>query len=299
MSVVRSVLVTGASGFIGKPTVMALKQAGWHVTAAVRQTGLHPGQDVLQLDLGRPDSILALDKSRRFDAIVHLGAHIGWSAATGGQMYVPNVLSTGCLAELARRWCSHIVYASAAVVCGVRTERIAEESPVILDTPYAYTKWLGEQLIEASGAAHCILRIGGVFGVRGPSHLGINRAIKNALEDEVPVQIGAGRAIRNYLYVEDVARTITHVLEEGVCGRHLMAGSETLSVAAMLQTICDVFLPGQEPILKDGEEASDQVVQPSPGLPPSRSFHDALFDMRSALGVNGPERGGVLGADGD
>ena len=188
----RSVLVTGSTGFIGKQTVIALEKADWHVTTAVRHEVPSQGQEALRIDLESPDSILALGKKRRFDAVVHLGAHVGWSGATIGEMYTPNVLATACIAKLAREWGSHVVYASAAVVCGARTGCIANDTPVKADTPYAHTKLLGEQLIEASQVESCILRIGGVFGLNGPSHLSFNRAIQGVVEGKLPLQDGAG-----------------------------------------------------------------------------------------------------------
>lgn len=78
-------------------------------------------------------------------------------------MFVSNILSSGCLGFVAQRWGAHLVYASAAIVCGTRSPNIGPSSPVVPDTNYALSKWLAERLIEYSGARQCTLRIGGVF----------------------------------------------------------------------------------------------------------------------------------------
>ncbi len=276
----KSVLVTGATGFIGRATVASLEQAGWVVTRGVRAASRSSGDGEIYLDLNNPAEILALENGARFDAIVHLGAHVGWSGATEAEMFVPNILATGCLAFLASQWSAHLVYASAAIVCGIKSERIDASTPVFADTDYAQSKRLGEQLIEASHAPHCILRIGGVFGSNGPAHLGLNRAIDGALKGNSPMQSGSGTALRNYIYVKDVAEAIVFSLQHRLEGTHCLAGSEVTSMNQMLQTICDTLLPGQQPAMAEGPEAMNQVIEPSKHLPKSRGFREALTDIK-------------------
>ncbi len=273
------VLVTGASGFIGRATVAALTAAQWQVIQSKHQAGAAAGLTQHLRNYLDQTSMSALDCRSSFDAIVHLGAHVGLGGVTTAEMFTPNVLVTGYLAELAKQWGAHMVFASTAIVSGVHSEHTTIESPTIADTPYAQTKWLGEQLIEASGAGHCILRIAGVFGLFGPAHLGLNRAIDGAVRGQRPVLVGTGKALRNYVYVKDVARTIAHVLDARISGRHLLAGSETLSIEAMLGAICETFLPGQSPERREGGEATNQLVELSADLPLPRSFKQALIDI--------------------
>jgi len=280
MEQVKSVLVTGANGFIGRATVACLEQAGWRVTRGIRSTEQSLGGDTISLDLTKPAAILTLANEARFDAIVHLGAYVGLSGEAEEEMYVPNVLATGCLAFLTRQWNAHLIYASTAIVCGVRTEKIDATSTVAPDTAYAHSKWLGEQLIVASQCSNCILRIAGVFGADGPTHLGLNRAIDGAMKGTPPTQVGAGGALRNYIYVKDAAQAIVFALQCRLEGIHLLAGSEVMPVSQMLQEICKMFLPDQRPVLKDGQEAMSQVIQPSLDLPTTRKFLEALADIK-------------------
>lgn len=276
----KTVLVTGASGFIGRATVTCLQNAGWRVTCAVRSAKSFE-HDQIHLDLNDPAGILALESSHRFDAIVHLGASIGWSGAAESEMYVPNALATGCLAFLTRQWNARLIYASAAIVCGVKTEKIDLRTPALPDTAYAKSKYLGEQLIESSCVPHCILRIGGVFGVNGPAHLGLNRAVDGALKGLAPTQIGEAGQLRNYIYVKDVAQAILFALNSRLQGTHFLAGSEAISVNQMLKEICDTFLPGLRPTHQDGAESMCQVILPSLELPKTRSFSEALSDIKA------------------
>ena len=281
MSRVKTVLVTGANGFIGRSVVAELESAGWLVTKGIRSSQKILGEGFIGLDLNDPDSLLSLGSGVRFDAIVHLGAHIGWNdSASDAELYVPNVLATGLLAFLAAEWNSYLVFSSAALVCGARTEKINIKSSINLDTPYAKSKFIGEELIIASKIRACILRIAGTFGYMGPAHLGLNQAIACAISGVSPTQINSGKALRNYIYVKDVGQSIVYALDHQIQGIHFLAGSEVFSVAQMLGEVCDVFLPGQHPVAKHGEESSDQIIKSSALLPRSRSFHDALVDIK-------------------
>ena len=276
----KTVLITGATGFIGRATVAVLADAGWQTTQGSRTVIEKMAQGVVPLDLADPATILALAKGQRYDAIVHLGAHVGWLGTAESEMFAPNVLATGCLAYLAGLWNAHVIYASTAIVHGVRNEVINSESPINPDVLYAKSKWLGEQLLEASNTRHCILRIAGVFGRNGPAHLGLNCAIEGAIKGEPPLQIGSGTALRNYIYVKDVAQAIVFALQLRLEGIHLLAGHEVMPVNAMLQEICDIFSPGLHPVTKDGSPAINQVITPSSYLPKTRGFHEALIDIR-------------------
>jgi nucleoside-diphosphate-sugar epimerase len=149
------------------------------------------GDGEIYLDLNNAASIMALEDGARFSAIVHLGAHVGCSGATESEMFVPNILATGCLAYIARKWNAHLVYASVAIVCGVKSKRIDPSFPVSADTAYAHSKWLGEQLIATSHAPNCIILFGDVFGSNGPAHLGLNLTIDGALKGNPPLQSGS------------------------------------------------------------------------------------------------------------
>jgi len=282
MEKTRTVLVTGATGFIGRATVDALTRANWKTVVASRFAGTSPAEGSVKLDLAEPATLLAMSEKGRFNAIVHLGARVGLADETESELYAPNVLSTGCLAYLARLWDAHLIFASTAIVHGARTKKIQADSPLCLDTSYAKSKWIAEQLIAASGAKHCILRIAGVFGSSGPVHLGLNRAIDAVGKATPPLIIGSGKALRNYIYVKDAAEAIVSALRERIEGTHLLAGHEVLSIGEMMGALCDTLLPGLHPAIKDGPEASNQVIMPSAFLPGTRRFRDALADIRGS-----------------
>lgn len=276
----ETVLLTGATGFLGRHTVRALEESGWEVIRCVRAGVPHPARaQSVECDLNDPAGLLALEPRYHPKAIVHLACHVGWDGSNDERLFVPNVLATGCFAHLARVWGAKLIFASAAIVHGSRCERINSDSPVQPDSPYGRSKALGEALIQASGVEYSILRIAGMFGCDGPGHLGLNRAIDDALHGVPPTQIGEGSGLRNYVYVRDVANAIVVALRANAGGTYLVSGSEVLSIRSMLEAVCETFLPGMRPVIKPGTEAADQVVSASPMLPATRNFREALLDI--------------------
>lgn len=276
----RTALLTGYSGFLGRHTFEALVASGWKVYLAGRTPptdNRHAG--FVHIDLDRPETIAALRNSKPTQEIVHLACRVGWNGGSEAELLAPNVLATGLLADISKAWGSHLVFASAALVHGVAEQVISSQSDVAPDTPYAKSKWLGEQLITASGTAHGILRMGGLFGRTGPAHLGLNKAIESALRNEPPTRVGRGVARRNYLFVKDASDSILAAMERGIQGTHLLAGPEVLSVSAMLDHICNILCPSLRPLEAEGSEARDQIIERSPNFGPGITFAAALQDI--------------------
>ena len=144
MGMAKSVLVTGSTGFIGRATVASLEQDGWVVTRCVCSDTRAIEDGEIYFDLKNPAAILALESNARFDAFVHLGANLGMSGGRESGMFAPNILATGCLAFFANQWNARLVFASTAIFCGIKSERIDTSTLFSPDTAYARSKWLGE-----------------------------------------------------------------------------------------------------------------------------------------------------------
>lgn len=280
MSDAERILVTGATGFIGSAIAERLEAVGYQVTRTARTQSETDGASTLYLDLSRPETISRLADNHHFDVIVHFGAHIEWSVEFEEELFVRNTIATGILANLALKTRSQFIFSSTALVCGVKTEDIRQDRPVNPDTPYGKSKWLAEELVKASCTRHCILRIGGVFGLNGPNHLGLNRAITDAIKYKAPQLHGSGNALRNYIYLWDITETVVHIIRNNIEGTHLLAGSEKTSIRSMLEEVCEVFMPGVNPVQHPGGDITDQLILPSGDLLKTRSFRSALEDIR-------------------
>jgi len=272
------VLITGANGFVGSTLLRRLADTKWEVISLSRKSCTLKNEVVL--DFCDEDFYVKLDSLPKIDAVIHLGARIGWDGSSRSDLFVPNVLATAELARWSEKKGAYLIFASAAIICGLDNPYIESDSKPKFDSDYGYSKWLAEELIKMSGVEHAILRICGVFGKNGPKHLSLNRTIDSALNGIIPIQHGAGNQKRNYIYVEDLADILLYCLENRIEGTHLVAGSNINTVSEMLNIICNVLVPGKKPDVRTDRDGYDQIVQHSEFLPIGQSFDSAISDIK-------------------
>jgi UDP-glucose 4-epimerase len=158
-----TVLLTGATGYIGSHTWLALALAGWQVVgvddfrnsapAVLDRLGLLLGQRPLfeRADVCDAAAMATLFSRHRIDAAVHFAAlkAVGESVREPLAYYANNLggLLTVCRAMQlagARRF----VFSSSATVYG-QPERlpIVEDAPLAATNPYGQTKLMAEQML--------------------------------------------------------------------------------------------------------------------------------------------------------
>jgi len=276
-----NILLTGGTGFTGRALMPMLEESGYHVYNVTREkkgvdreivwdffsdfTGELPGCDV----------------------IVHLAAYPYFGPELLPDQYIVNTLSTTKLAAYAVRHNAYFVLASMSGIHQKGIEFIHENSPIVPPNHYAMSKFLAEQVVRAFASQYSILRIAGIYGAQGPSHLGLNTSITNALyKKEIPVLFGPGTAKRNYISVTDVARWISYLVANHQKHRNrqirtvkeilYLAGSETMTIEHYLEMITKVLLEESRIIRMEGSDSPDIVVQPSPFPFKPLSFEDYL-----------------------
>lgn len=241
----KSVVVTGASGFVGRSVVRRLAALGWRVTALVRRDEEVPGasrharvDDLDDLDALR----VALAGAR---AVIHLAArvHVMRETATDSlaAFRAVNVDGTRHVRDLAvKAGVQRLVYLSSVKVHGAgrRTPYHAEDA-LAPEDPYGVSKQEAEGLLhQISGErlGWTILRPPLVYGpqVRG----NFRRLLRLAeLASKVPLPLGGIANRRSLLYVENLADAIAAVLAtEAAIGRtYLLSDGEDLSTSELLE----------------------------------------------------------------
>jgi dTDP-glucose 4,6-dehydratase len=159
------------------------------------------------------------------DAVVNFAAetHVDRSISEPDAFVRTHALGTHVLLETARAGRVRFVQVSTDEVYGsIEDGSFTERSPLQPSSPYSATK-AGADLLVSSyfhtfGLETVICRGSNNYGpYQYPEKL-IPLMILNALHgDPLPVY-GDGMNVRNWLYVEDFARGIGHVLEHGVAG---------------------------------------------------------------------------------
>lgn len=264
-----TVLVTGAAGFLGR-AVVAMLAARAVDFVPTQRSGMTP------CDLGQPDDLARLLDALRPTAIVNIAAKADFGPDALARLYPVNTLAPAIMAKYCRQNDAYLIQISGTLVHGQRVERVGAATPLGPDNDYGRSKLLAEQMIEASGALALRLRVGGIFGMAGPDHLGLNRAIRAAANGIKPKIVGEGRALRNYVHVEDLAEIVGFCLDHRPQGVRWLGGPEVLSISGIMHAISEVFLKGAPPERAEGPEAMDQVVETSADLPAGRPMVENL-----------------------
>ncbi len=172
--IIKNILITGGTGFLGQRLARRLKQAGHRVTAVGRNevAGKYlqdAGIDFARGDLADLARITGL--CRGMDQIVHCGAlSAPWGRVE--DFYRANVLGTRNILQGAR---SHgimrVVHVSTPSIYNEFRDRfgVTEQDPLParMINAYAQTKLLAEQEVRAAcqqGVAAIIIRPSGIFG---------------------------------------------------------------------------------------------------------------------------------------
>lgn len=248
------VFVTGATGFIGMHTVLALLEAGHSVRLGVRnadkmqQLYASHGIAVDDFSVGEITDKVSVDRALDgCDAVVHTAALVSLDANQATLMHKTNVTGTRLvIGGAVERGIESIVYvSSAAALFDPGLDGIDESTPLAIATaPYARSKVDAEHYVQSlidRGANIAITYPTGVIGPDDPAMSEGNQSLLFILNN-CHVNTSSGLQV---IDVRDVASAHLKLLESRSSGRYLVAGHYTpwREFGQLLQEIVGHKLP--------------------------------------------------------
>jgi UDP-glucose 4-epimerase len=256
------ILLTGATGYIGSHTWLALHAAGMPVVGIDDFSNSSPevlrrltalGADVsrfAEVDVTDRAALAQVFERWPVEAVVHFAAKkaVGESVAQPLAYYANNVGGTIALAETMRaHGCTRIVFSSTATVYGQpRSLPVREDAALEPSSPYASTKLMSENIlrdVERSDPAWriALLRYFNPVGAHPSGTIGEDpRGVPNNLMPFVAqVAVGKrqrlqvfgsdydtadGSGVRDYLHVQDLAEGHVAALN------HLLGNGDSLTL---------------------------------------------------------------------
>jgi len=221
-----TILVTGATGFLGRTLCPHLVEQGYQVRALVRRTSDHAFLEPLGVervwgDLREPEAVARAVAGCA--AVVHAGALFRfWGQPEA--FFAANVEGTRHILRAARQAAvARFIYISTVAVVGCPPPGavITEETPCRPQDAYQASKLEAERLVLAAHHEHnlaaLVLRPGALYGPG--SRYAFNRLFFEDPLRRLPVQVHHGRHITMPTYVRDAARVIEAALMKGRPGQ--------------------------------------------------------------------------------
>ena len=249
-----TVLVTGATGFVGAAVLRRLLDAGQAVRALVRAGGDRRNLAGLDVELVEGDlgDAASLDRAvAGCAALYHVAADYRLWVPDPATIYRANVEGTRALMRAAAEaGVARIVYTSSVAVLGLHADGTPadETTPAMLDDMighYKRSKFLAEQAVTemtAAGLPVVIVNPSTPIGPRDVKPTPTGRMVVEAAAGRMPAFVDTGL---NLVHVDDVAAGHLLAFEHGQIGERYILGGHDMSLGAILAEIA--ALVGRKP----------------------------------------------------
>jgi dihydroflavonol-4-reductase len=250
-----SVLVTGATGFVGSAVVRALLARGERPRCLVRRTSDRQNLCGLAVDIVEGDLTDAVSLEVALEGcsgLFHVAADYRIWVREPKAMEQVNVTGTRMLMEAAlRQGVQRIVYTSSVAVLGKTGDGLPadEETAVTLDDmigTYKRSKFLAEaevrRLHQQEGLPVVIVNPSTPIGPYDVKPTPTGRVVVAAAGGRMPAFVDTGL---NVVHVDDVATGHLLAFEKGAIGQRYILGGEDLSLARILVEVA--MLRGRRP----------------------------------------------------
>src|SRR3954449_1417131 len=261
----RTLLVTGAAGFIGSNFVRMLLNRGERVKVVAFDKLTYAGNlanlsDLLEKhgdqlvfvrgDICDEEMVESAWKEYGVTEVVHFAAesHVDRSILGSGPFVQANVVGTQVLLDVAKaRKVEKFLYVSTDEVYGTLPEdrpeiKFTEETPLQPNSPYSASKAGGDCLVRSYfHTFHMPVLTTRCSNNYGPYHFPeklIPLFVTNLMEGKKVPLYGDGLNVRDWLYVEDHCDAIWTVLNKGMPGEvYNVGGNNELTNRQITETV--------------------------------------------------------------
>lgn len=257
------ILVTGASGFLGRALALRLARAHEVIGTCLSVSVRIPGCALRPLDLRDPASAAALVRELRPEAVVHLAALSNAEACARApeDAVRVNVDGTEAVARACAGVGARLLFMSTDLVYdGERPPYREGDEPKPLNL-YARTKLEGEARVRGLCPDAWVLRLALGYGWKTAGSRGFTDYVYGSLTEGRKVRLFTDQ-IRTPTFLGDATAMIQALVERGGPGGTLhLAGPERASRLRFGEVLCEVF--GFDPGLLEPVRMED-VPSPAP-----------------------------------
>ena len=217
------ILLTGATGFIGRHCIAPLRSSGWQVLAVtsgtVDELPCNEGLSWHRADLLDPRAPAELIAQTRPDALLHLAWHLAASSVENYRWARASLELLMAFAEAGGR--RAVLTGSCAEYDWLQSQPLDEQSRRRPATDYGVSKNALGELVEgyrtSCGLSTAWARLFFLYGP-GEAETRLVASVIRALLADQPARSTHGNQLRDYLYVEDVAGALVQLVASEIEG---------------------------------------------------------------------------------
>lgn len=225
----KKVLITGGAGFIGSHIADKLSENNYSIVVL---DNLSSGKEDNLQNYGNlkfyqvnveKDDLEEIFENEKPDFVIHLAAQtsVNYSISNAYFDADMNIMATIRLLEVCKQYSvKKLIAASSAAVYGdPKYLPVDENHPTEPMSPYGLSKLTMEKYIQLSGVPYIIFRFSNAYGPRQKSskESGVVAIFDKLMKEKAPINIyGDGTQIRDFIYVEDIAKICVKALESDV-----------------------------------------------------------------------------------
>jgi len=251
-----SVLVTGATGFVGPYLMQALIEKGARVKILSLSEGDVPSDlraddlEIVTGDITTPETLDGITKG--VDFLFHLAAiaNVDYAIKNPVKTYDVNVRGTlNLLEEVRKNPIKKFVYVSSSHIYGVpQYIPVDEKHPIAPREPYSASKAAAENIVNGYSGAYgietAIVRPFNIYGPGQNESFLIPSIIKQASGNDI-IEVGNVEPTRDFTYITDVVAGFLKIAESGSGVYNVGSGVE-VKVGDVLRKIVDIVNPDIE-----------------------------------------------------
>ncbi|HJH29471.1 MAG TPA: SDR family NAD(P)-dependent oxidoreductase [Methanosarcinaceae archaeon] len=252
-----SVLVTGATGFVGPYLVQALCRKG----ARVKILSLSEGDvssdlraadlEIVTGDITKPETLDLVTKG--VDIVFHLAAiaNVDYAIQNPVKTYDVNVRGTLNLLEEVRKYqVKKFVYVSSSHIYGIpQYIPVDEKHPIAPREPYSASKAAAENIVNSYsntyGINTAVVRPFNIYGPGQDESFLIPSIVKQALYGNAIMEVGNLEPTRDFTYITDIVAGFLKIAESGSGVYNIGSGVE-VKVGDVVHKIVDIINPDIE-----------------------------------------------------
>lgn len=220
----RHVIVTGASGFLGRAVMKALADRGIDVLGVSRtqSAGIQ--------------RVAGYEKTPQGRVLVHLAEDPVRSQVNArGEAYLKQSVST--ISDLLGKGYEQVIYASSSIVYGDRNQTPnSVGTPALSSDVYCRNKLACESMVLGYGGI--VVRLANLIGP-GMSSANVVSEVLQQLSTPGPVRIRNGDPVRDFLWVEDAGEAIARLIDKPSAGVYNLGSGRGISILELARLLLD------------------------------------------------------------